>query len=339
VNFAWIYLLWLQTALPAQQNAAPQVDESIQVYRKVVEVRVLDRKGNPVLGLNKQDFDLTLSGRPVPIEFCEFSQKAVPDGSWQDEDVNRLNKLTKEPGRKLVFFFQGDFSGQRNTGILKGAHHSKQILKYLKDDDWVAVFSYVSHLKMHSDWTTDRRQIEDAMDDAFRNSDEFWPPDDPFHCLDDHFDREVARSIASPERALGYIGEALLSEKGMKQLFFVGWGLGRFTREGVRMTPDYQPAIQKLTQANVTVFSLDMTQADYHSLEVGMKQVSQETGGSYERTFHFTSNAFKRTMNAVQGYYLLMFEPPETELEEGFRYQLKLNSKKGRIFHKNPRFW
>ena len=326
----------------SQESGAGQVFETMQVFRKTVEVRVTDRKGQPIRDLKPGDFALTLAGVPVPVLLCEWHERAVSGFQFTADGesvVREKNTLKQAPGRKLVFFFQGDFSGQRNTGVLKGAHHSREMIKGLKKDDWVAVFSYVSHLKMHSDWTTDPRQINDAIDDAFRNNDEFWPADDPFHCLEDHFDLEKARSIASPEASLGYIGEILIHEDGVKNLFYVGWGLGRLSREGVRMTYDYGPAVQKLTQANVAVFSLDISQADYHSLEAGMKRVSEETGGFYERTYPFTAGSFKRVLKAAEGYYLLTFEPPGNELEEMLNYTLKLVEKEGQVFVKKPQFW
>ena len=37
----------------------------------------------------------------------------------------------------------------------------------------------------------------------------------------------------------------------------------------------------------MTVFALDITNADYHTLEVGLEQVAEDTGGFYAKTHLF----------------------------------------------------
>jgi len=319
-----------------------EVDESIQVFRKIVEVRVL-HSGKPVLGLAKDDFLLKLKGQNVPIQNCEWHELAVPDYTNEKgiEIVKpKQNPGSKAVGRKLVFFFQGDFTGQRNSGRMKGAARAKEMVQDLRKDDWVAVFSFVSHMKMHSDWTSDPDQIRSAIDDAFHNTYQSWPSDDPSQSLEEHFDREHAKEIAKPEVALEYLGNVLENSPGTKQIFYVGWGMGRHTQEIARMKREYEPAIFSLAKSNSTVYSLDISQADYHSLEVGMQMVAQETGGTYERLNNFSSGAFDRVLQAVEGYYLITFNPPSDEYDQGLKYKLKLKKGiKGDVYTRLPRFW
>jgi hypothetical protein len=63
------------------------------------------------------------------------------------------------------------------------------------------------------------------------------------------------------------------------------------------------------------VFSIDVTQADYHSLEVGLQAVSEETGGFYERSFHFPDRTVQRLAGALAGHYVLLVEPVEVPRE------------------------
>jgi hypothetical protein len=71
------------------------------------------------------------------------------------------------------------------------------------------------------------------------------------------------------------------------------------------MTADYEPARLALRQANTTVFVLDTTDADFHSLEVGLQRVASDTGGTYEKTNQFPRRAAARLSRTLGGYYLI----------------------------------
>ncbi len=113
---------------------------------------------------------------------------------------------------------------------------------------------------------------------------------------------------------------------------YVGWGLGRYGAGGVNMTAEYQPAIRALDAARTTVFVLDVSQADYHSLEVGPQNVATHTGGTYERTFHFASQAVKRLARTIGGYYVVTLDRGAPEARG--RVTMRLRQKKGRILFK-----
>jgi hypothetical protein len=58
------------------------------------------------------------------------------------------------------------------------------------------------------------------------------------------------------------------------------------------------------------VFCLDVTNADYHSLEAGLKVVAEDTGGLYQRTHVFSRAALDRVLAALDGQYVLFVEKP-----------------------------
>jgi len=96
------------------------------------------------------------------------------------------------------------------------------------------------------------------------------------------------------------------------------------------MTPDYEPARRALQTARCSVFSLDITDADYHSLEVGLIQVAEDTGGFYAKTHLFPDQALMRLERALQGYYVLSFERPVGK-PGARRLGVVLNRKKGTV--------
>lgn len=61
------------------------------------------------------------------------------------------------------------------------------------------------------------------------------------------------------------------------------------------------------------MFTLDVTNADYHSLEVGLEQVAEDTGGFYAKTHLFSTQALRRLEGALAGHYVLVLEAPRLE--------------------------
>jgi hypothetical protein len=106
------------------------------------------------------------------------------------------------------------------------------------------------------------------------------------------------------------LAEALQDVPGSKSLVFFGWGLGRFSSTGVHMERDYGPARRALIESRTSVFTLDVTNADYHSLEVGLEQVAEDTGGFYAKTHLFSTQALRRLEGALAGHYVLVLEAP-----------------------------
>jgi hypothetical protein len=98
---------------------------------------------------------------------------------------------------------------------------------------------------------------------------------------------------------------------GSKSLVLFGWGMGRWSPGiGVFLERDYGPARQALIEGRVTVFALDVTNADYHTLEVGLEQVAEDTGGFYAKTHLFPGQALARLERALAGHYVLTFARP-----------------------------
>src|SRR6185503_11502311 len=102
------------------------------------------------------------------------------------------------------------------------------------------------------------------------------------------------------EAALVILGNALRPIPGPKSLILFGWGMGHFSMyTGVQMDWKYPMARNSLESARVSVFSIDFTQADYHSLEVGLGKVAGDTGGFYAKTFHFPKQAVARLQKTL----------------------------------------
>jgi hypothetical protein len=175
--------------------------------------------------------------------------------------------------------------------------------------DRVAVVSYDSHLKLRRDFTADPKQIRTAFFESFSFDEPFVPPAGPFPSLVPHLDFEAAKKAASVDRALTLVARALSKIPGGKAMLFFGWGLqvDHTPREG----RDAVKAIEALYEARVNVFMLDISDADYHTLETPLMEMADLTGGRYEKTHIFTGGALSRVVRSLGGRYVLVFVKPE----------------------------
>ncbi len=194
----------------------------------------------------------------------------------------------------------------------------------------MAVTSFDSRLKLWHDFSRDRGELESVVERALRFSGQPLLRPSRSHSLIRSFPFREAKKAATPERALRLVGDALREIPGEKILLYVGWGLGRYGRGGVRMTPEYEPALAALNAAKTSVFVLDVTDADYHSLEVGIRQVAADTGGTYAKTNHFAKREVMRLTETISGYYLLSLDPSQMPANPG-KVKIELREKKGTV--------
>jgi hypothetical protein len=100
------------------------------------------------------------------------------------------------------------------------------------------------------------------------------------------------------------------------------------------MGPDYGPALRALGEARAAVFALDVSDADYHTLEVALEKVAEDTGGFYIKTHLFPQVAMNLVAGALRGHYVLAFESP---LPRGGTHSLRIDlvGRKGTVLARN----
>jgi len=314
---------------------AIQIQERINVERIIVDTRVIDDRGNPVTGLKASDFRVRIDGKPAIVESSEWIPEtaAARELASIDSAVADINTSLDQPaprGRLLIFFYQTDFerNHSRVVGQMQTVVRADDWLDWLDPEDRVAVLSFDSHLKFRLDFTNNKDHIKDAMQQSMLTNEPPWPRVEPMPALAKRLDPAEMRKAASPEAALIIIANALRPIPGPKSIILFGWGLGRLTPTGVRMEPKYVPARQALESARASVFSIDFTQADSHSLEVGLEKVAGDTGGFYVKTFHFPKIAVERLQKTLAGHYELEVRKPDTNVHGTHTIEVEVPSQR-----------
>ena len=300
------------------------------VEKVLVDAYVLGPRGGALFDLTPADFRLLVGGEDVPVEEVEFIPAA------RSEMLPRAPAAVEESGtpefpegRLIVLFFQADFGRYRTKGLMRMANEMVAFLDRLLPTDRVAVVSYDSHLKLRLDFTDDRAAIQRALFDTLKiGGAPDPPPPNSFPSLAAHFDVDAARKAASVERGLHVTARALQKIPGAKVMLFLGWGL-----DVNRQPADWKwhaLAVNALQEARVNVFTLDVSDADWHTLEVTLMDLADLTGGTYAKTHIFSAQALDLAFRAIDGRYVVVFARPERPPGR-HAIELTLRTKKGRV--------
>ena len=322
---------------PDRQGA---VREEALVERVVVDAHVLGADGMPILNLTPSDFFVRVDGKPAVIEAVDWISADMPE-----TDASALEGVSGEeaerfrsdapPGRLILMFFQTDYNTSRLNGLLRMAQQARAFLNTLVPTDRVAVASYDSQLKLRQDFTSDRGKIERAINAAIRMGPAGKRDPDSRPSIGRYLDPEKARRAATPERALALLGESLAPVPGGKSMIFFGWGLGTIGGlSGPVASESYawSDALHAMGRARINIFTLDVTDADYHSLEGYLQQISDLTGGKYEKTNLFPSLAMEHVRRAISGRYVITFMKPKNLPRGDHDIELSLVGRRGAVF-------
>jgi VWFA-related protein len=310
-------LCLVMCALLAAAPAPAQYTETITVARVLVDARITWTDGEPILGLQPEDFEVEIGGKRTQVESVTWLDETEEGGLIARHTPGGGTSpvpAPDDPTRLFVVFVQTDVA--RNTVRLEGhmnfAPHAQRFIETLRPDDRVAVFSFDSHLKFRLDFTSDKDAVNAAIRDSVRID---LPPAPPLvhtPALASRLDRTAMKRAVNSESALLLVANALLPIDGPKNLILIGWGLGESFGGLVMMRHEWIAARRALDASRTTVFAFDTTYADGHDLEFGLRTAAAETGGFYAKTNVFAKNGLERLQRTLTGRYELELRVPAT---------------------------
>ncbi len=290
-------------------------------------MRAIDLRGRPLLGLEPANFEVKIDGKVARVESVQHISGESP-ASPPTTQTTQLQPAIN--GRLVVFLFQKSLHRSRIPGLMLMLRELRRSLGTFPPNDRVAVLRFDSRLELLLDFTHNRDLLRTAFerDVLFGDGADGGEPQVP--SMRSALDRERGAPPYSMEESLLRIAEALAPLPGPKSVVVVGHGFGTLSRMGVSMEPAYDEAREALQHARASVFCLDVTYADYHSLEAGLQAVAEDTGGIYQRTHEFSTAALNRVIAALEGQYVLFVEKPP--LKSGpHRLDVRLKGRDGEV--------
>ncbi|HEX7419987.1 MAG TPA: VWA domain-containing protein [Thermoanaerobaculia bacterium] len=316
---------------------AAQVQEQITVERILVDARVTDYNGDMILGLTPSDFTVKIDGKIANVESVEWIPEtaAQREIAGMDDAAPAVTTTNADvpKGRLFIYFIQTDFA--RNTARVSGQmsflSYADQMIDDLEEGDRAAVFSFDSHMKFRLDFTDDKRALKDAMRSSMLTDEPPVPQIVPNPSLARRLDREQMKKCTSSDEAFILVANAVRPIPGPKSMILFGWGLGERSGGAVVMNRKYPIALYALETSRVTVFAIDTTEADYHDLEMGLKQAAGDTGGLYARAFRFPQLAVNRVQKALAGHYELEVRKPDLKNRGNHVIEVSVNRRKAYV--------
>jgi VWFA-related protein len=313
----WRTAVALLTLTGLAMAAGAQVQERVDVSRVLVDVRVTTDGGQPIKGLTGDDFRVEIDGRRARVESASWVgyRKDVPEADAAASPAAPTPLAPRAAGRLAVFMFQNSIDRSRIGGLLQMMHESARFVDRLGSADQAAVVVFDSRLRVWQDFTSDRVRLSEVLGKEVM----FERPNENASAkvsLLNTIDRDAADRAASMESALLVVGRALEKIEGAKSLVIFGYGFGRFISSVgspmglAELDATYEQARDTLIRARVTVFAMDVTNAEQHTLETGLIASAEDTGGFYERVNRRQAHAMDRLEGALEGYYMLSVEKP-----------------------------
>ncbi len=328
-----VLLIGLATSSLAAVQQPGRYSERVEVRRILLDARVLDDRGQPVHDLGVEDFAVRIGRKEARLESVLWVSGTAADPPPLDSAEFRTSYQPGQ-GRLIVFVFQKSLERSRIAGFMRMLIEARGLVDMLAPQDRIAVLSFDSRLQIWLDFTNNFDRVRRVFERGILFERAPAVQEGPGPSLMRRLDPVRASRTYTIEGALRRIGEALEDLPGAKSVVLVGHGFGRLGPSGVSMENEYDEMREALQTARASVFCLDVTDADYHSLEAGLQLVAADTGGFFARTHLFHKRALDSLVGALAGHYVLFVEQPA--LERGMhRIEVKLTRREGTVLAKS----
>jgi VWFA-related protein len=344
-------LVVLALVLPAAAQEQQPFQERIDVNVVLLDVIVTDARGNQILGLAKDDFVVKENGAEQPLESVDYFTNRKLLDQREENAPFKVEQVHEE--RYFIFFFdKPQDPGVLSDQLARAREAARQFVrKEMKEGDRVAVAGHDHRLKVYSDFTSDRKAIEKAINDVARFGNGLTEPvtDVADASILRHVDRgTLINRTGTVYEALDVLARAVKPIRGRKNLVLFSPGIMEINEDEqngmiVNRSRHLDPAIESLNAANVTVYPIQLQKevAIDPMFHQRLEELAGSTGGEYYRFNVSFSPALDRIDDANAGYYLLSYRVPRQRGLGGFQKvnvsirnhpELRVNSRSGYQF-------
>ncbi len=339
------------SSLSARAADAPpsaQFEGRVDVSEVLLDVLVTDRQGNVIVGLGPNDFRVTENGKPVDLAGLTFYSNRRFLGSTAEAEKTKAAVDVPLENRYFILLFNDvRFLAIDAPSLLsqqlQAARKAEEWLGQLLPNDWVAVATFDTKLKIHTDFTRDRRTLEASLKEVIQGKDpeNEWPSRVGDAASGPSLLARLPKGKALRDKTvdiydtLTVLADASEGVVGRKNLLLFSIGFGQINSFGQYMpdTQHYKPAQQALNDANVAVYTIDLWPAGTdHTLSSGLNLLAADTGGTYLFNFVNFSTPLQKILEENNGYYLLAYKSERPTGAEGFqKVQVKLTNPEFRV--------
>lgn len=339
-RIAMVFALFALVLPTFAEEAAQQqpFQEQIDVNAVLLDVIVTDSRGNQILGLGKDDFIVKENGVAQSVESVDyFTNRRLLD---QREENAPFKVERVHENRYFVFFFDKPQDASSLFDELNRARRATmEFVNDMQPTDFVAIVGHDMRLKIYSDFTSDKKQLEKAASDAMRfgNGLTTAAKTEGPSLLRAMDARELVNDTGTVYEGLHFLADALRPIRARKNVVLFSPGImdqHESLRNGtiVSRSTKFDEALRSLNAANVAVYGVQLQDDPgiTPALHQRLGELSDQTGGRY---FQFNTSfepAVENIEQANSGYYLLSYSSKKPKGEKGYqKVDVKL---------KNPEF-
>ena len=312
-------------ALPLAAQETPKFGENLEVNVVLIDAVVTDSTGHQILGLDKNDFVVTENGVPQPIESVDYFTNRKLLNAPEEKAPFKVERVHEE--RYFVFFFDKPSEAQLFDELTLARKAARDfVANQMHEGDQVAVVAHDVRIKVFSDFTSDKKQLERAIDDAARFGPGLLTGDGPILKSIDR--KKMMDRSGTVYEGLTVLADALRGIKARKNLVLFSAGIleqgQSVTDEGVVLTESryYQPMIHALNAANVTVYAINL-QRDAPEVPVfhqTLDRITADTNGEYYRRPVNFDPIVKKIEQETSGYYLITYTAHHPKGTSGYQH-------------------
>lgn len=147
------------------QEKRESEDKQLRLKAELVQVRavVTDKRGQPVAGLKKEDFELLEDNRPQEISFFSAENVGIPSDPQRQAESKSLREPLQDVGRTIVLFVDTVHTSFANLARVKQTLR-RFVDEQMTDRDMVALVTSSAALGLMEQFTRDRQLLRAAIE-------------------------------------------------------------------------------------------------------------------------------------------------------------------------------
>jgi VWFA-related protein len=316
-------------ALPGLAQSQQSFQERIDVNAVLLDVIVTDTRGNHILGLDKDDFIVKEDGVAQPVDSVDYFTNRRLLNAREETAPFKVERVLEN--RYFIFFFdKPQDPGLLRTDLMLARGAVRDFVRNdMKDTDRVAIVGHDIRLKVYSDFTSDRKQIERALNDAvqFGLGLSKAPDGDGPSLLRSVDTRAMIDETGTVYEAIHFLADGVKPIHARKNLVLFSPGIAdryETIRDGMitNRSPDLDPMLESLNAANVSVYGVQLQREAFDATPLfhqRLEEMSESTGGHYFRLNTSFKPAIARVENVNSGYYLVTYRAQHPKGEKGYQ--------------------
>jgi VWFA-related protein len=317
----------LLSAFPLAAQQQPALSEKIDVNLVLLDATVTDHNGQQILGLDKDSFVVKEDGAPQTIDSVTYFTNRTLVTSTEENAALKNAHIRSD--RNFIVFLDKPQNGFLYDELI----HARQAIEKFIDQrmqpgDRMAIVAHDIRLKVYSDFTSDKRLLRKALNEAVRfgkgiTNSSGSDPDSIMHTLDTSL---MINHTGNVYEGLEVLAEGLRPIRGRKQLILISPGIleqGQTVFGGMPTESRYyRPMIEELNAADVTVNAINLD-TQHQSLEPAihdtLERVTSDTNGTYYRNATNFDTPLKSIEKDSSGYYLISYYTKKDPTASGYQ--------------------